>query len=507
MKDKMIVWCAATMCAVTAFSGRAPIRLRATDFVRATGNPSLVTWAKGAVHVPVWSLSGRTEGQSIAALTPPLPSDCTAVRVEIQVVNEDSSATNTFTDVYRAQIAQVADGRPLDWGFAAGKPVRTRLSAPGKVRTVVLETYRKVKPGLPLSIRIQREPDDPGDTFVNPAGLLSATITPLAPPAPGFVVQDVKGYNSWPMIQTVGNRLICTYSRGSAHTINEGVRDAYARTSDDGGRTWSPEVKFAADPQVGEVMIGKGVDNDGAALFWVRCLGRPRSHHDLYRTKDGVTFEKISEPALDPFPMQITDVFKLPGGKLMSLWFATNYRSGEKSSSWGTLTSTDNGRTWEQKTVEAGLEKGELPTEQSAVYLGNGRILALARTEDGGASTASQFQLTSTDDGATWTRVRTNIRDVLASTPSLIYDAKKGIVYNYYYERGRGVVKRRVVRVDDIWDNPLAWPDGEAVAVGNEERPHDAGNVNAVACGGRHYLSYYSGTHADTTVFVAPVRP
>ena len=505
MRMKMIVYCAAAACA--AAYGGAPIHLSATDFVRATGNPSLVTWAKGSVHVPVWSLSGRTEGQSIAALTPPLPADCTAVRVAIQVVNEDASATNSFTDVYRAHIAQVADGHPLNFGAVGGKPVRTRLSAPGKVRTVVLESYRKVKPGLPLSIRIQREPDDSGDTFVKPAGLLSATVTPLDPPAPAFVVQDVKGYNSWPMIQSVGDRLICTYSRGSAHTINEGARDAYARVSTDGGRTWSPEVKFAADPQVGEVMIGKGVDNDGAALFWVRCMGRPRAHHDLYRTTDGVAFEKIAEPVLDPFPMQITDVFKLPGGKLMSLWFATNYKQGEKSSSWGTLTSVDNGRTWEQKTVEEGLEKGELPTEQSAVYLGNGRILALARTEDGGASTASQFQLASTDDGATWTRVRTNIRDVQASTPSLIYDAEKGIVYNYYYERGRKVIKRRVARVDDVWSDPLAWPDGEAVAVGDEERPHDAGNVNAVAFGGRHCLAYYSGTHADTTVYVAAVRP
>ena len=244
---KMIVYCAAAACA--AAYGGAPIHLSATDFVRATGNPSLVTWAKGSVHVPVWSLSGRTEGQSIAALTPPLPADCTAVRVAIQVVNEDASATNSFTDVYRAHIAQVADGQPLNFGAVGGKPVRTRLSAPGKVRTVVLESYRKVKPGLPLSIRIQREPDDSGDTFVKPAGLLSATVTPLEPPAPAFVVQDVKGYNSWPMIQSVGNRLICTYSRGSAHTINEGARDAYARVSTDGGRTWSPEVKFAADPR------------------------------------------------------------------------------------------------------------------------------------------------------------------------------------------------------------------------------------------------------------------
>lgn len=507
MKKRMIVCCAATLCAAIAFSGDAPIHLSATDFVRATGNPSLVTWAKGSTHVPVWSLSGTQVGQSVAALTPPLPADCTAVRVEIQVVNENSSATNAFTDVYRAQVAQVVDGKALDFGAVGGKPVRTRLSAPGKVRTVVLESYRKVKPGLPLSIRIQREPDDPGDTFDKPAGLISATITPMKPPAAAHVVQDVKGYNSWPMMQAVGDRLICTYSRGSAHTINEGARDAYARVSTDGGRTWSPEVRFAADPQVGEVMIGKGVDSDGAALFWVRCMGHPRSHHDLYRTKDGVAFEKIAEPKLDPFPMQITDVVNLSGGKLMSLWFATNYRDGEKSSSWGTLMSTDNGRTWVQNTVESGLAKGELPTEQSAVYLGNGRILALARTENVGDSTASQFQLTSLDEGITWTRVRTNIRDVLASTPSLIYNAERGIVYAYYYERGRGVIKRRVACVNDVWDDPLAWPDAEAVALGDEERPHDAGNVNVAVVGNGHFMAYYAGTRTDTTVYVSEARP
>ncbi|MBO7656002.1 MAG: hypothetical protein J6U40_13880, partial [Kiritimatiellae bacterium] len=32
------------------------------------------------------------------------------------------------------------------------------------------------------------------------------------------VVQDVPGYNSWPMIQAAGGKLICAYSKGSAHT-------------------------------------------------------------------------------------------------------------------------------------------------------------------------------------------------------------------------------------------------------------------------------------------------
>ena len=34
-----------------------------------------------------------------------------------------------------------------------------------------------------------------------------------------------------------------------------------------------------------------------------------------------------------------------------------------------------------------------------------------------------------------------------------------------------------------------------------------AGNVNAFACGGRHYLAYYSGDDRNTTVYVAGVTP
>ena len=87
------------------------------------------------------------------------------------------------------------------------------------------------------------------------------------------VVQDVPGYNSWQMIQSVGDRLVCAYSRGSAHTIHEGKRDVFARYSDDGGRTWSEEITVADSPEYGEVTIGKGLDKNGAMLCWVRCWG------------------------------------------------------------------------------------------------------------------------------------------------------------------------------------------------------------------------------------------
>lgn len=479
-----------------------PIVLQAKDFSQATGNPSLQMWQKDAAVVPVWSLSGGQLGQSVVATTPPLPADCGGVKIELLVVNNEKTANDTFTDVYRVDVAELVPGVPVK--TTSGKPVMNRLAPqPWTLRGLEIESYVVVQGGAPLTLRVRREPGDRSDTYDRPSGLVQVRVTPLAAPPKAFKVEDRPGYNSWPMMQSIGDKLVCTYSRGTAHTIHEGIRDAYARTSTDGGRTWTPEICFANDQKVGEVMIGKGTDFDGAALFWVRCLGMPKSHHDLYRTTDGVTFEKIAEPELSPFPMQITDIFHVDG-KLMALWFATRYRDGEDDNHWGTLTSEDNGRTWKQTTMELVRQKAELPTEPCVVNLGGGRLLGLARTENGGDSLASQFQLTSLDNGVTWKKTRTNIRDVLASSPSLIYDRETGLVYNYYYERGRHVVKCRVAKADAIFDHPFDWPLPQPVLIGDEKRPHDAGNVNAVEMNGHHYLTYYSGTDKDTAVYVAP---
>ena len=222
-----------------------------------------------------------------------------------------------------------------------------------------------------------------------------------------YVVSEVPGYNAWPMIQAVGDKLICTYSRGSGHSIGEGRRDAFARVSEDGGITWGDENVVSADPDEGEVMTGKGLDSRGIALFWVRCIGRKR-HHDLYRTADGVRFAKIASPCLDPMPMQITDIFPVGKG-LMCLWFATDY-SRDGRGSWGTLESTDDGATWTQRIVERELPLAELPTEPSVVAIGGGRLLGIARTEISGPNGGRQFQLVSIDDGETWSKFKTILR-------------------------------------------------------------------------------------------------
>ncbi len=327
------------------------------------------------------------------------------------------------------------------------------------------------------------------------------------PPATVPIVQYAVGYNAWPMIQAVGTRLVCAYSRGSAHTVDEGARGVFARVSENGGTAWSAEKCVCNSPEWGEVPVGKGLDSSGAMLLWVRSCpdgggwGSGR-RHDLWRTTDGLSWEKISTLALDPNPIQITDIFTVGDPPaLMCFWFAGSYAPDAADGAWGVLTSADDGRTWTQRTVENGLARAEWPTKTCGVWLGGGRILAVARSE----GAPCLFQITSVDGGATWTRARTNISDVNASTPSLVYDKSSGRVFNYYYHRGARQLKRRVADASQVFANPAGWPNPEVVAEGQEERPLDAGDVNATAIGDGHFTAAYTGSPSNTAVAVVCV--
>lgn len=486
-------------------SSMAPVYLTANDLSIATGQPSLVVMSGGGAQVPVWSLSGGTVGQSVVGVIPGFSADCGGVKIEIVVTTVDPATSPAFDDVYRVHLSQMDPNRSGAIHPIACSPVRTPL--PPKTfqnRTIVLESYYNLEPGLPLTVRIQREPDDPADTYTRPTGLIMVKATPLPKLPEPHVVQDVPGYNSWPMIQAIGKKLVCTYSRGTAHSIGEDARLVYARTSTDNGKTWTPETIVAQTPGWGEVTIGKGNDSTGAALLWVRRCGKG-IEHDVYRSEDGEKWVLLSTPKLDPVPIQITDIIAVPNVGFMALWFAGNYGDEGPCHSWGTFVSSDEGKTWTQNVIESELTKAQWPTEQSAAYLGDGKIIAIARTESGASTTdRAQFQMVSTDYGKTWTRTRTNITNVLASTPSLIYDSQTGLLSAYYYQRGRGVAYRRVVKAESIFDCPLCWPESEPVALGSDIS-FDAGNANAVDIDGVHFLAFYSGKHPDTSVLVSEI--
>jgi len=483
----------------------APVYLTANNMSLATGNPSLVLMSNGGTSIPVWSLSGGTVGQSVAGLINGFPESVAAVKVEIIVTSTAESTSADFEDVYRVHLSQMVGNASFATRNSVGDSVRTRLpSGPFQTRTIVLDSYYAVEPNAPVSVRIQREPEDPADTFTHPTGLAMVKVTPLTGPAPAHLVNEGHGYNSWPMIQAMGEKLVCVYSRGSGHTIGESSRGVYARTSSDSGQTWTPETLIANTPGFGDVTVGKGLDSTGAMLVWVRRVGSGW-HHDLYRTTDGVTFELLATPQLEVPPIQITDVFHVPDVGLVSLWFAGNYGDNGPNHSWGMVTSTDDGKTWKQDVIESNLIKSEWPTEPSAVSLGDGKILAVGRTEMGDNSTVrSQFQMVSTDSGKTWTRTKANIGDVLISTPSLILDSKSGLLSLYYYHRGpkRGILRRRVVKPGNVFHDSLNWPAAETVATGSQITV-DAGNANGTVIGDRHFIAFYSGAAPETAVWMS----
>ena len=325
-------------------------------------------------------------------------------------------------------------------------------------------------------------------------------------PSSGTVVADSPGYDSWPMCQILGRKIVCAWSRGSRHDVFEPGRAVFARVSPDGGKSWEEETPVCDTPGRGDVTVGKGLDEEGGMLLWVRHAGPDGFRHRLYRSSDGKSFTCVAEPELPLDLVQITDIFHFPGVGLTALFFGGSYRPDDPHY-WGKLTSCDNGATWRPTVIEEHLPLAQWPTEPSAVCLGDGKLLAVARTEiKEDSPEKAQFQLTSDDGGRSWRKMKTNIADVLISTPSLIYDRETGIVSCYYYHRGKGLLKRRIADARKVFDAPLNWSEPETVATGSCE-VCEAGNVNAVSSPVGHVLVWYSGKMPSTAVYAKVVPP
>ncbi|MCF7711097.1 MAG: hypothetical protein K9M83_08035, partial [Opitutales bacterium] len=106
MKAFLPLLCLLASIAQALASGHDPIILTANQLSIATGKPSLVNMTNGTTYLPVWSLSGGTEGQSVVGLVA-LPKDCAAVKVEIVVTTDEAAAEPGLEDVYRVHLSQM----------------------------------------------------------------------------------------------------------------------------------------------------------------------------------------------------------------------------------------------------------------------------------------------------------------------------------------------------------------------------------------------------------------
>lgn len=305
----------------------------------------------------------------------------------------------------------------------------------------------------------------------------------------GFYVTTDDGYNAFPFIGTVNNKLVCVYSIGKNHTDNTNV-DIFVKTSPN-GVIWSKAKKIISTENVRDTITGLGHDSLGIIYFWNR-KGTPVNadcSFDLYKTSDGIVFTKKSSPIFDIKPSHIGDVLHIPTVGVIS--FYNTYRANRNS--YGYVITKDGGETWSQVEIANPSTQSDTPTEICGVYIGDGKIIALGRSEDN----APMFQIQSNDYGKTWETKITNITDVYLSTPTLIYD-DDGYITVYYYNRGDGKLKKRRAIASAVFENPLSW--GEPSNIASGAVGQDAGNANSVKFKGNNIIVYYSGTDTETSV-------
>lgn len=304
-----------------------------------------------------------------------------------------------------------------------------------------------------------------------------------------FHVTTDDGYNAFPFIGTVNNKLVCVYSIGKNHTDNTNV-DIFVKTSPN-GVIWSKAKKIISTENVRDTITGLGHDSLGIIYFWNR-KGTPVNadcSFDLYKTSDGIKFTKKSSPAFDIKPSHIGDALHIPTVGVIS--FYNTYRANRNS--YGYVLTKDGGETWSQVEIANPSTQSDTPTEISGTYIGDGKILALGRSED----SAAMFQIQSSDFGKTWETKITNITDVYLSTPTLIYD-DDGYITVYYYNRADGKLKKRKAIASTVFESATSLGEPSNIASGSVGQ--DAGNANSVKFNNNIIVVYYSGTDTETSV-------
>ena len=299
-------------------------------------------------------------------------------------------------------------------------------------------------------------------------------------------------YTCWPRIGKVGDGLVNVYVKALKHDDpHNGVGAIYASNSTD-GIVWTSGKKVIDTPNMRDGVTGCGNDADGNLIFIIRVgyFSNANTYYEMYRTTDGVEFEKISTiPHTEPLG-HCGDIINVPSRGLMA-FFGTY---GE-SRSWGYIVSEDNGESWNRVVVES-VADGYCPMEMSAAYLGEGKILVVGRYE--GKGTAAMWQMESSDYGRTWSKKPTNIEQY-GNTPNIIYDAESGKISLYIYNRSTGDLEYREIASDKIWGNPLGWPSATILATKNSG--YDAGNVSACTFGNQQVATFYAGDSANTGIY------
>ena len=390
----------------------------------------------------------------------------------------------TFKDNYQVRIEISKSEEPVLEDLTILEHLHYNFVTP-YYNDVFAETDRKITDIENESIFFSLQ----ANNIINAIGVSSFTqkVMTIAPP---------DKYSCWPRIGKVGNRLVCMFVKVLVHEDPHTGKGALYTSISENGIIWTPKRLSIDTEHLRDGVTGCGNDADGNLLFFDR-VGYPsnaNTYYDVYRTSNGVSFEKISNIPASSSLGHCGDIINVPTKGLMA--FFGTYGNYSDSRSWGYILSEDNGETWNKVTIEDSLLSSECPMEISAAYLGDGKILAVGRYE--GNDNEYMWQMQSSDYGVTWNRVATNVAGSY-NTPSMIYNSISSKVSLYIYNRSTGKLEYREAELNNIWDNPTNWPNAEIIASGAASQ--DAGNVTTCQYGQLQIAAYYTGTSSETGIY------
>jgi photosystem II stability/assembly factor-like uncharacterized protein len=237
----------------------------------------------------------------------------------------------------------------------------------------------------------------------------------LLPPGPGNPRNSEGAF-----ITLKDGRLLFIYTHFTGGGSDHAAAHLAARSSSDGGRTWTSEDRVILENEAGMNVMSVSLvrlANDDIGLFYLRKDAADNCRLYLRRSSDdGKTFgdATLCMPQAGYYVVNNDRLVRLSSGRLVA---PASFRqaAGAKAAHPGIVIcylSDDDGRTWRKAKTELhppGRSRSGLQ-EPAVVELKDGRLMMLCRTDQG-----SQYRSYSSDGGQTWSEaVASDIRSPLS---------------------------------------------------------------------------------------------
>jgi len=268
------------------------------------------------------------------------------------------------------------------------------------------------------------------------------------------IVKDTTTHDFHSILVRQGKKVLLFTRRGTDHYAGGAI---YMAEYDIDTDTWSDYVKIYEDPNYDCRNVAGGKVGDRIVIFLAKYdpandkfidIGFIYSDYGGKTWSDFISLKHLVLPGITKFSAygQIVEVY----GTYYQIFYGLNDDDTYRAI-W--LVKSTDGIHWELGSIiHAGTER---LGETALVHIGNGKLIALSRIEDGGYLK----QWVSNDGGKTWNGPYDTNLGISSGIKmaAMAYDEDYNKVLVVYCDRGEGYVKISYGDADKVFSDPQAW--------------------------------------------------